>query len=109
MEEFTRATLCISSLTCHCHWEAGTGAVGLNLAKVEEEDGSYPMTLKTSIALQISSRSNVMAEMIAVAVEVTSVWKEKGTVTVTVIVQQVCFVAQTIVRGQTLKVVMTAV
>ena len=89
MEEFTRATLCISSLTSHCHWEAGTGAVGLNLAKVEEEDGSYPMTLKKSIALQISSRSNVMAEMIAVAVEVTSVWKEKGTATVTVIVHRI--------------------
>ena len=49
-----------------------------------EEDGSYLLTLKTSIALQISSRLNVMAEMIAVAVEVTSVWKEKGTVTVIV-------------------------
>ena len=51
----------------------------------------------------------MMVEMTAVVVEITSVWKEKGTVTVTVIVQQVCFVAQTIVRGQTLKVVMTAV
>ena len=50
-----------------------------------------------------------MVEMTAVVVEITSVWKEKGTVTATVIVQQVCFVAQTIVRGQTLILVMTAV
>ena len=80
---------------------AGTGAVGLNHAKVEEEDGSFLMTLKTSVAPQISSWSNVMVEMTAVAVKVTSVWKEKGTATVTVIVHKILFVAITTVTGLT--------
>ena len=50
-----------------------------------------------------------MVEMTAVAVEIISVWKEKGTATVTVIVHQVCFVELTTVKGQTLILVMTAV
>merc|ERR1711974_225468 len=57
----------------------------------------------------VSSLCHVMVEMPAVVVEITSVWKEKGTVTVTVIVHQVCIVAPTTVRGLTLILEMTAV
>ena len=87
MEGFTRVTLYTLSLIYH--WEAGIGVVGLNHAEVEQEDGSFLMTLKTLIALRTLSRSNVMVEMTAAVVKVTIVWKERGTVTVTVIVHKI--------------------
>ena len=56
----------------------------------------------------VSSLCHVMVEMPAVVLEITSVWKEKATVTVIVIVHQVCIVAPTTVRGLTLILEMTA-
>ena len=57
----------------------------------------------------VSSICHVMVEIHAVVWEITSVWKEKGTVTVIATVHQDFIVALTTVMGLTLISVMTAV
>ena len=57
----------------------------------------------------VSSICHVMVEIHAVVWEITSAWKEKGTVTVIATVHQDFIVALTTVMGLTLILVMTAV